>query len=481
MKHLLTLLFITAYLNSSAQQWIDKIYTYDSTLNVTYGTALNFNNEVDTLKMDIYLPQCDDVSHESKRPLLLWVHGGAFLAGSKDDVSITNLCKQFAKRGYVTASISYRLGFISDDAAWNCNYPNYSCVFASDSAEWLRAMYRGIQDGKGALRYLINRYDTYRIDTANIFVAGESAGSFIAMGIALLDTAVERLPQTYQIPDAPLPHSNSHSCVYNTGLTFSGNGIPRPDLGGIEGSIEPTTINYTLKAVGNMYGAMASDLLEYIPANKPKPAIYSFHQPCDLVVPIDSNKVMAGISWCLTNGYNCYGIANTPKVYGSRTISNWNTVNNYGYNIHNEFTNVNFPYNFLFGQASCADQANNPCHAYDSPTLRENNLAAFFADLITTNPVCEPTSVASGNSFELDESSVSVYPNPATDVLKVTNKKEALNSMTIIDCYGKLMFIQTSINSTIYNMNITNLPAGLYFWIAETESGKRSSGRVQKQ
>ncbi len=140
MKHLLTLLFISTYFNSSAQQWIDKVYTYDSTLNVTYGTALNFNNEVDTLKMDIYLPQCDDVSHESKRPLLLWVHGGAFLAGSKDDVSITNLCKQFAKRGYVTASISYRLGFISDDAAWNCNYPNYSCVFASDSAEWLRAM-----------------------------------------------------------------------------------------------------------------------------------------------------------------------------------------------------------------------------------------------------------------------------------------------------------------------------------------------------
>ncbi|MGE0637652.1 MAG: carboxylesterase family protein [Bacteroidia bacterium] len=481
MKQLLTPLLVLICFSSGAQQWIDKVYTYDSTLNVTYGTALNFNNEADTLKMDIYLPHCDDLLHESKRPLLLWIHGGAFLAGSKEDASITNLCKQFAKRGYVTAGINYRLGFISDDAAWNCNYPNYSCVFAADSAEWIRAMYRGIQDGKGALRYLINRYDDFRIDTANVFVAGESAGAFIAMGIALLDTAVERFPQTYQIADATLPHPNSYTCTYNTGQTFSGNGIPRPDLGGIEGSIEPTTINYTLKGVGNMYGAMAADLLKYIPANKPKPAIYSFHQPCDLVVPIDSNRVMAGITWCLTNGYNCYGITNTPKVYGSRTISNWNTVNNYGYSIQNEFTNVNFPYNFLFGQASCADQANNPCHAYDSPPLRENNLASFFADLITTNPVCEPSLVSSDNSFNFDEPLISVYPNPATDILKVNTKTNTINYLIIIDCYGKIVFSKKSVNSPYYNVNIANLPAGLYFWVADTEAGKRFSGRVVKQ
>jgi hypothetical protein len=41
-------------LNLSAQQWIDKVYEYDSILNVPYGTAINFLGEEETLFMDIY-------------------------------------------------------------------------------------------------------------------------------------------------------------------------------------------------------------------------------------------------------------------------------------------------------------------------------------------------------------------------------------------------------------------------------------------
>ena len=118
MTNKLTVLFVFfLHLNLNAQQWIDKKYDYDSTLNVTYGTALNFNGSTDNLTMDIYTPICDDINHISRKPLLIWIHGGAFLAGDKNEM--TNLCKQFAKRGYVTATINYRLGFIPDDLAWN--------------------------------------------------------------------------------------------------------------------------------------------------------------------------------------------------------------------------------------------------------------------------------------------------------------------------------------------------------------------------
>lgn len=460
-KKLALLFLYFLYLNINAQQWIVKKYNYDSTLNVPYGTSVTFNGSIDTLAMDIYKPICDDVNHVSRKPLLIWIHGGAFLAGDKNEM--TNLCKQFAKRGYVTATINYRLGFIPDDVAWNCNYPNYSCVFATDSPEWYRSYYRAIQDGKGALRYLINRNASLKIDTNNIFVAGESAGAFIALGIGLLDTISEKPIQAYAINNAPNPVSSALSCQYCVGETFNGVNVPRPDLGGIDGTIEPTSVKFKIKGIGNMYGAMLSDLLKNHKANSPKPSIYSFHQPCDLVVPIDSGGVYAGLSWCMTNGYNCYGIANTPKVYGSRAFSNWNTNNGYGYNIHNEFTTTNFPYSFLFGTGSCTDQINNPCHAYDNSILRENNLATFFAPLVTTNPICDTTKFTTGVISITNENIVSVYPNPIVNSLNINCANYENFAITIYDMLGQKHHDEVFLLKEHTQVNIDNLPPGLYF------------------
>ena len=154
MKHLL-LLFSSFLISCLAisQQWIDQNYTYDSIMNLSYGSSVNFVGETETHLMDLYLPNCDDPTHTSRRPLIVFIHGGAFVAGDKNEANLQTMCKEFAKRGYVTATIDYRLGFISDDVAHTCNFPNYSCVFATDSVEWYRSCYRSIQDGKGALRF----------------------------------------------------------------------------------------------------------------------------------------------------------------------------------------------------------------------------------------------------------------------------------------------------------------------------------------
>lgn len=459
---LLLLLHMFSCLN--AQQWIAEKYSYDSTLHVSYGSAINFHGAVDTLKMDLYVPRCEDVSQTSKKPLLIWIHGGAFLAGDKNDASITRLCKQFARRGYVTASIDYRLGFVSDDAAWNCNFPNYSCVFASDSAEWIRAWYRGVQDAKGALRYLVNRNSQYKIDVNNIFVAGESAGALIALGVGLLDTVIERMPQTFLIAAAPNPNSNTQNCAYNAGKSFTSTNVPRPDLGGIDGNIEPTMLSYTIKGIGNNYGALLSNLLKYSKNGQTKPAIYSFHQPCDMVVPIDSGKVYAGLSWCMTNGYNCFGIANTVKLYGSRAFSNWNTNNNYGYSIQNEFTSTNFPYSFLFGAGSCADQVNNPCHGYDNSALRSNNLAAYFAPLVSTNPICSSSLSVTGIVSLNKSNEIQIYPNPASHELTLfsSEKNEQDLFITITDMSGRnLKSIKVKTNNFTYNLDL-ELTNGAY-------------------
>jgi hypothetical protein len=474
---LLILLGLLGLQEAKAQQWVDKQYQYDSLLNVFYGTAVNFNGDLDTLHMDIYLPICEDINLSSPKPLLIWIHGGAFLAGDKNDASIQSFCKDFAKRGYVTASIDYRLGFVSDDFPWSCNYPNYSCVFATDSSEWARAYYRAIQDGKGALRFLINRHELFGIDTANVFVAGESAGAFVALGIGLLDTIVERPIQTFSISNAPNPHSNTLDCLYNQETEFTGTYVARPDLGGIDGDIEPTNVNYTIKGIGNMFGAMLSDMLKHTPANKPKPAIYSFHQPCDLVVSIDSNYVYWGLSWCFTNGYNCYGITNNQiMLYGSRTFSAWNTNNGYGYVIQNEYTSTGFPYSFIFGQGSCLDQVSNPCHGYDNRNLRETNLALFFANRITTNSICD--TVSATNVVSSAQEDLIIFPNPTSGILNVAikNLQAGLGSLEIFDLHGRKVVevIQPDgiIPGTNIEVNVSHLATGLYLLIARDGNGR---------
>lgn len=447
----------------SAQQWIDKDYSYNVVTNEHYGTSVNFNGGLDSLDMDIYLPICDETTENAKRPLLMWIHGGAFLDGSKDDPSITDLCIQFAKRGYVTASINYRKGFVADDQEWNCNYPLYSCVFAHDAAEWDRAYYRAVQDAKGAVRFLVNHHEEYQIDTENVFVAGESAGAFLALGTALLDSETERPEATGELPDAPLPHPSTDSCIYNQGHTFEGDGIPRPDLGGFEGTIEPTEIDYTIKAVGNMYGGMLSDLLAYHNPEKPKPGIYNFHQPCDLVVPIDSGNVYAGLSWCFTNGFGCYGISNTTTFYGSRTMKNWNDDNSYGYPMQSEFAGPEFPYNYWFGDGSCVDQVvNDGCHAYDSKQLREDQLALFFADFITTNPVCLPADVT-GVLEQSALKSIEVFPNPTSGQVRISTDQSLNFNIEVYNALGQSTGVEATSQNGIADLNLAHLNRGVYF------------------
>jgi acetyl esterase/lipase len=68
------------------------------------------------LEMDIYTPPAED--DVTERPLIIFIHTGNFLpplfnggiTGDKIDSAGVNLCRQWARRGFVSASINYRLG-----------------------------------------------------------------------------------------------------------------------------------------------------------------------------------------------------------------------------------------------------------------------------------------------------------------------------------------------------------------------------------
>ncbi len=105
-------------------------------------------------KLDLYLPKEADSS--GKRPLLVWIHGGAWLGGSKE----RPLALRFVEKGYAVASINYRLS-----------------QHAISPAQ--------IEDCKAAIRWLRANAAKHGYDPNRIGVWGSSAGGHL---VALLGT-----------------------------------------------------------------------------------------------------------------------------------------------------------------------------------------------------------------------------------------------------------------------------------------------------
>ncbi|MFN3952747.1 MAG: T9SS type A sorting domain-containing protein [Thermaurantimonas sp.] len=169
--------FISFY--SNAQRYLNEVFTQiDSIKDVQYGSAIAWNNDTVSLFVDIYKPANDSIS---SRPLIILAHGGSFIAGSRQDEFINDLCRRFARRGYVTASISYRLGV---------NQQN----FLNISEEFIMAAIRGTQDFNAAVRFFkksATQGNPYGIDTSKIASGGYSAGSIAALhSVFLRDTSV---------------------------------------------------------------------------------------------------------------------------------------------------------------------------------------------------------------------------------------------------------------------------------------------------
>jgi len=167
-------------------------------------------------------------------------------------------------------------------------------------------------------------------------------------------------------------------------------------------------------------------------------------------------------------------------LYGSRVFSQWNAENNYRYDIQNEFTNVTFPYSFIFGQGSCLDQVNNPCHAYDNKSRRENELAAFFASKITTTSICDPATTSTFDPSLGDQ--IKVYPNPTYSLLYIKSTHPmVLSSIRLFDTFGNVLYSKVHINSDEKTIDTSLLPNGVYILQVEQNNGLRHLVKVIKE
>lgn len=98
--------------------------------------------------LDLWVPAGD-----GPFPIILWIHGGGFLSGSK--ASPPRFPDRMMPRGFAVASLGYRL---SSEAKWPAQ----------------------IQDVKAAVRFLRANAQRYKLDPDRFGVVGASAGSHLA-------------------------------------------------------------------------------------------------------------------------------------------------------------------------------------------------------------------------------------------------------------------------------------------------------------
>src|SRR5438045_8306054 len=67
----------------------DQVFTsVVESADITYGSAKNLSNQTVTLKLDAYKPPQSDTI--TRRPAIVWVHGGSFCCGDKSSAEITD-------------------------------------------------------------------------------------------------------------------------------------------------------------------------------------------------------------------------------------------------------------------------------------------------------------------------------------------------------------------------------------------------------
>jgi predicted esterase len=141
--------------------------TVTTTSDIVYGSAMNLSGQTVTLLLDLYEPTGDMVT---ERPTIVWVHGGGFSSGSKTSPEIVDEATVFSRKGYVNASISYRL----EPGGCNAGAPTAECA---------TAMQEALQDARRAVRFLRTNAATYGVDVNRIAMGGTSAGAITALHV----------------------------------------------------------------------------------------------------------------------------------------------------------------------------------------------------------------------------------------------------------------------------------------------------------
>jgi acetyl esterase/lipase len=383
-------------------------------VTVQYGANYNWQDvAIQKLFLDVYFPKTS-ADPMAKRPLVVMIHSGGFYLGSRRHFRYH--CRELAKRGFVAATIDYRIGwdvglgkhYDTIPTSITAGYP-FKCL--GDKTSSIKALYRALQDQKAAIRFLVHNADSIiKVDTTQIYVSGSSAGGVSSLGLQYLTQ------NTFDTRFAALHLRDS--------------------LGPLETATNTLTDSFSLAGMFSMWGAVPDTSL--IKATNVIPTLL-MHCTGDSLVPCGSS--------------NYYSCSNYELAQGSCEISK-------------RLKNLNACYEYNYFDAT---PPNNGCHdvyTYDYHIERFSKFMKrqFCNDcrqITVENQVVIADNVLSDEHLSpLDIYKTYVYPNPT---------KTNLNILSDTRVYGvKIYNLQGKVIKTIFidkktaQIKISDLSEGGY-------------------
>ena len=131
--------------------------------NITYGKAGDTE-----LKLDLARPDGD-----GPYPAIVFIHGGGWYQGNRQ--GYRGQIQEAARRGYVAATISYRLMQFDESKK---ETTTATPIFPAQ-----------IHDAKAAIRWVRANAEKYHVDPNRIAVTGGSAGGHLSLLVGLTDSS----------------------------------------------------------------------------------------------------------------------------------------------------------------------------------------------------------------------------------------------------------------------------------------------------
>lgn len=177
------------------------------------------------------------------------------------------------------------------------------------------------------------------------------------------------------------------------------------------------------------------------------------------------------------SGFNGINLIPTKSKYSSLAANTWYTFVFYldytnqkcyfeipgkNYVTNGAFLNVTNPLDFKLSKIDLSMNIDN----LQGTTKREQRYDNFKITALKD----VPAHVLSNNEFLYEQ--FNVYPNPATNVVNITNSATiAVSKIALYDVTGKLMKEETYNSAEPIQVNVANLPSGTYVFHIETDQG----------